>query len=205
MRVVLRVFVAAASLWLCAASAANSGNAEAATTLSDLADDPPSVRAVKGGSVKDLLRVLREAKARGELDQVVNSQNANGATALSWAAHNGDINMIDALLQSGADTNLSNNRGYTPLMMACIHEHEAAAIYLLRHGALPDHRTSDSRSTALMFAAWKGLGEVVKELIKAGADMNLEDAHGHRAISISEGEGHRDITLLIGRRAGLML
>ena len=56
-----------------------------------------------------------------------------------------------------------------------------------------------------MFSAWKGLTEVVRELINYDANVNLEDAHGHRAISIAEGEGHRDITMIIGRRAGLML
>jgi ankyrin repeat protein len=168
-------------------------------------DDPPIVRAVKSGSIKRLMRVLHDARDGGQLPAVVDERNENGATALSWAAHSGDLNMIDALLQSGATVDLANSRGYTPLMMACMHEHSAAALWLLRHGAAPDVVTSDSQSTALMFAAWKGLGEVVQELIQAGADMNLEDAHGHRAISIAEGEGHRDITMMIGRRSGLML
>ena len=171
----------------------------------DKVDDPPIVRAAKSGSIKRLMSVLHEARSNGDLREVVDSTNALGATALSWAAHNGDLNMLDALLQSGASADLANNRGYTPLMMACMHEHPAAALWLLRHGAQPDLKTSDSQSTALMFAAWRGLGEVVQELIQAGADMNLEDAHGHRAISIAEGEGHRDITMMIGRRSGLML
>ena len=179
--------------------------ARGACAAADDAGDPPTVRAAKLGSVKELVRILRERRESGDLLEAVNARNEHGATALSWASHNGDLNMMDALIQSGADVNLANHRGYTPLMMACIAEQEAAAVYLLRHGAQPDLVTSDSQSTALMFSAWKGLTEVVRELINYDANVNLEDAHGHRAISIAEGEGHRDITMIIGRRAGLML
>ncbi len=148
---------------------------------------------------KNTAAVVAELRAGFHPD----TQTSTGATALQWAAHHGLIDMVSALVQSNADLNLPNHKGYSPLLQATGSGHAAVSLLLLRAGADPNEPvTKDSRSTPLMYASWKGMLEVVEALIDAGANMQAEDNHGHRAISIAEGSGHREIALLIARRSG---
>ena len=48
----------------------------------------------------------------------VDAPQADGATALAWAAHRDDAAMADLLLEAGADPNAANDLGVTPLMLA---------------------------------------------------------------------------------------
>ena len=61
------------------------------------------------------------------LDQGVsaNTPQADGATALHWAAHWDDTVMADALVGAGADVDAANDFGATPLWLACLNGSEA--------------------------------------------------------------------------------
>src|ERR1700729_46648 len=48
----------------------------------------------------------------------VNAPEADGTTALHWAAHWGDLAMVDALLQEGEHATALNRYGATPLSEA---------------------------------------------------------------------------------------
>jgi serine/threonine-protein phosphatase 6 regulatory ankyrin repeat subunit B len=48
----------------------------------------------------------------------VNHQDDDGATALMYAAGNGDTQVVNALLRSGASVNVADNNGETALMKA---------------------------------------------------------------------------------------
>ena len=60
-----------------------------------------------------------------------------GLTPLLYAARGGCLGCIEALLKGGADIDLPNPDGMTPLMMASDNSHYEAAKYLLDHGANP--------------------------------------------------------------------
>src|SRR5271165_3777986 len=48
----------------------------------------------------------------------VNAATSDGTTALHWAAHNGDEDLIDRLLRAGADAKAKNQFGTTPMSEA---------------------------------------------------------------------------------------
>src|SRR5580700_8437859 len=50
----------------------------------------------------------------------VNIPQADGATALAWAAHWDDLETADLLIRAGADANAANRYGVTPLCLACL-------------------------------------------------------------------------------------
>src|ERR1700704_4847766 len=50
----------------------------------------------------------------------VKSASADGTTALHWAAHNGDADLVDRLIKAGADVNAKNEFGSTPLVEAAL-------------------------------------------------------------------------------------
>jgi uncharacterized protein len=132
-----------------------------------------------------------------------NYKNDAGATALQWAAYNGNFEMVDALISSGADIDLSNDLGYTPLISAIMNKHTDVALYLIRENADVTLKTKDTHSTALHYASWfQEMHDVAEALIDSGADMMADDKHGHRPISIASGSGHRELTNMIGRRSG---
>jgi ankyrin repeat protein len=60
-----------------------------------------------------------------------------GLTPLLYAARGGCQGCIEALLKGGADIDMPNPDGMTPLMMAIDNSHYEAALYLLNHGANP--------------------------------------------------------------------
>ena len=49
----------------------------------------------------------------------VNATQADGATALHWAAHWDDLETADRLIAAGANVNAKNDYSATPLSLAC--------------------------------------------------------------------------------------
>jgi len=48
----------------------------------------------------------------------IDHRDAFGRTALHYAANIGDATLVDFLLQNGANPNVTNQEGFTPLMQA---------------------------------------------------------------------------------------
>src|SRR5450755_726128 len=63
---------------------------------------------------KAAVRTLLQQKAD------VNAPQADGATALIWAARNDDADMADVLIKAGANVKAANREGATPLYAACV-------------------------------------------------------------------------------------
>jgi len=72
--------------------------------------DRPLTELVKQGHVEQLRRTIQPTS--------VNLRDASGMTALHWAAKIGSLPAIEALLQGGADPNILDDRGWTPLTIA---------------------------------------------------------------------------------------
>ena len=69
------------------------------------------------------------------LGAAVNRANADGSTALLFAAMHGHTTTAEALLREGADVDLSDNKNRSPLMWACHGAHRPVVEVLLRYGA----------------------------------------------------------------------
>lgn len=101
----------------------------------------------------------------------VNAARADGATALLWAAHWGDLDTVDLLLRAGANVNAADDHGVTPLAQAAENASLPVVERLLRAGANPN-AAQISGLTPLMIAAHTANPEVVKALLAHAANVN---------------------------------
>ena len=65
----------------------------------------------------------------------INAKRANGMTPLHWTANKGHVDATAFLLEQGADPNIRDNFGSTPLKHAEQEGHQAIADLLQAHGA----------------------------------------------------------------------
>ncbi|NXO00174.1 AN34B protein, partial [Rhinopomastus cyanomelas] len=103
--------------------------------------------------------------------------------SLIRAVYQSRLRLTRLLLEGGAYVNESNDRGETPLMIACRTKHVDAQSaskakmvkYLLENKADPNIQDKSGK-TALMHACLEKAGpEVVSLLLKSGADPSLQD------------------------------
>lgn len=128
-----------------------------------------------------------------------NESWGKGTTILYEAAQQGHDPIVKSLIERGADVNaVSNNNGWTPLMISVAEGHASTAVILLQAGAKPNVANSQGRS-ALMFAAWYGNKEIVAMLLKAGADPNLvpNDKEGMTALIAATKKKNKDVVAIL--------
>ena len=118
----------------------------------------------------------------------VNAAQADGMTALHWAARHDDTPAVQALLAAGASAKTENRYGVTPLSLACTNGNEAAVRALLSAGA-DANASLRGGETALMTASRVGRVGPVKALIEAGAKVDAKDRKGQTAIMWAAADG----------------
>ena len=123
----------------------------------------------------------------------VNVAQADGATALQWAAHWDDLNTVNLLLDAGADANAANDLGVTALMLACENGSALVVERLLEAEADPNATVSTGESV-LMRAARTGSVGVVSALLEAGADATAtEPSQEQTALMWAAAQGHAEV------------
>jgi ankyrin repeat protein len=123
----------------------------------------------------------------------VNEQQADGATALHWAIHWDNLNLVEKLIQAHANVNIADENGATPIWVAASNGNADIVNILLEAGANPNAQLSTGE-TPLMTAAEIGSLDVVKTLLMAKADANARETQGGQTgLMWAVAEGHTDI------------
>ncbi len=150
----------------------------------------PLVEAAKHGDLKHA-RSLVAQKVN------VNAPDVDGSTALHWAAHRGDVTLVDLLLQAGAKAATANAYGVTPLALAAESGEPGVVSRLIKAGADANAATTGGE-TVLMTASRLGKAEAVKVLLEHGAQVNATEAtRGQTALMWAAAEGHADVVRLL--------
>ena len=125
----------------------------------------------------------------------------DGMTALHWAARWNEPIAVSRLVAGGADVDIENVYGVTPLAIACRLGHLNAAIALLDAGANPNQE-SNGRETMLMHAARVGSVSLARHLLDHGAVINAKQSSDQTALMWAAAAGHADVVeLLVDRGA----
>jgi len=154
---------------------------------------------------------LVEAAMRGDQTTVralvsqhadVNSAQADGTTALFWAARTNDLDIAKLLIAHGAAVNTANRYGVTALSLAASNGSAPMTDVLLKAGANAN-MVLPGGVTVLITAARSGNPDVVKALLDHGADVNAkESVEQETALMYAATENHPEVVrLLIDRGA----
>jgi ankyrin repeat protein len=106
------------------------------------------------------------------------------------------------LLDNGADINIADGGGQTPLHWASITGNSSIARKLLDKGVADVNAVSGQGFTALMLAAQGGAGEVVNALVEKGADQTKTCPDGKTAGEYAKEAGHKEIAAQLGAGGG---
>jgi len=139
----------------------------------DMIGDTMPIICANQGWVKALDELIK-SKAN------INFQNNGGQTALMIAITKGNMEIIKALISGGANIDLRSHvrdartiyDNQTPLGFAITFSKTESALALIEAGARLDLLTKDN-DTFLICAIKKGNLEIVKGLIRAGAEINF--------------------------------
>jgi ankyrin repeat protein len=121
----------------------------------------------------------------------INAQDFNGDSALSRflssctdATAGADIEgTFELLVAAGANVNLKNDQGQTPIFSACFNDR---AVALLAQAGADLNVRDASGQTALMHCVTPDFS---KAMIAAGVDLNARDREGHTAAEAARGMG----------------
>jgi ankyrin repeat protein len=136
----------------------------------------------------------------------VNAPQADGSTALHWAAYHGDARTAETLLAAGAHPNVAMDTGMTPLALACQAGNAELVKALLRHGA-DLNQTLANGETPLMMAARTGSVPVLDLLLQKGAQVDArEKLRGTTALMWAAANGNSEAArVLIAHGADVSL
>jgi len=156
--------------------------------------ETPSLIAVRNGNTK-LVQLLLDHGAnpdRATIEKKVDRyitrihKKEMRPSLLIEAAKGGHINTLAVLLKAGADANIQDNDGITPIFKASEQGYVMAVALLLAHQADPNLYDNIGR-TPLMIASRNGYQNIVEALVAHDANVN--------AIEQLEPNSHRDISI----------
>ena len=144
----------------------------------------------------DIVRYLVENGAR------IDAQYDAGNTPLIVASWHGHLDVVEFLVGKGADLHIKNKGGDDAVTWAAEHGHLEIVKFLVEHGAVLSNRTlgcacefgtavetvkyllergvdlepkTDDRFTPLVGASYQGHTDVIDLLVKAGANIHVDD------------------------------
>ncbi|XP_028918705.1 serine/threonine-protein kinase TNNI3K isoform X2 [Ornithorhynchus anatinus] len=120
----------------------------------------------------------------------------NGFTALHLAVYKDSVELITALLHSGADVQQVGYGALTALHIATIAGHPEAVDVLLQHGAYVNVQDAVF-FTPLHIAAYSGHEQVTRLLLNSGADVNVSGEVGDRPMHLASAKGFLNIVKLL--------
>jgi len=165
------------------------------TTLSDEAIE--LFKAIKSKDAQRVSEVFRlmEGESGGRTNFDLNSRNKEGHTFLGLGCAEGSIEIVQLLIEKGADLNVSDFYSETPLQYASEFGHVTIVKLLLDKGAEVD--LIEDRLSALHIAACRGQAEVVQMLIEAKCDANILNKKGVCPLHCAVSNGKREIVRLL--------
>ena len=112
----------------------------------------------------------------------IDMKNEHCDTALHIATRKGHVDVVRRLLECGADVNCTTRIGMTPLHIASSAGHIDVVKEILLKGPLLNIKAANLEWTPLFLACKWDRTNVVKVLLEAGADLNIQNVWGETSL-----------------------
>ncbi|NWR91613.1 ANKE1 protein, partial [Furnarius figulus] len=159
----------------------------------------PAMRAAELGH-----EVVLELLAKANADMTAVDNEGKGILFYCLSPTRRHYRCLRIALEYGADVNNCTTAGRSVLLHACEQAHDIKEMCLifLEKGASPHAKDPATDRTAVMEAAREGAVEVVRGLLKRGADVNLFDFERHSAAHFAAKGGFFEILKAISAYNG---
>ncbi|XP_067660154.1 putative ankyrin repeat protein RF_0381 [Haliotis asinina] len=135
--------------------------------------------ACEGGNIEIIKYILNQ-------DIVdIDSQDINGQTPAMIPASNGNMDVLEILVEAGADLSLEREDGETILHVACEWEHIEIIEYLLTHSHVDINSRDGDDCTPAMMAAREGNEDIFFLLVAHGADLTVRNDAGDNILNLA--------------------
>ncbi|TPG20581.1 ankyrin repeat domain-containing protein [Sphingomonas koreensis] len=142
----------------------------------------PAAAQLGGSDSSKFFSAIKDAKGQDVLDilakpgtTIIDSHDpASGDGALHIVVKRGDATYTTFLLQHGADPNIRDRSGATPLIVA-VNQNQEACLQILIDGKADVNLANDRGETPLILAVQLRNLPIVRDLLKAGADPDQAD------------------------------
>ncbi|XP_067654008.1 inversin-like [Haliotis asinina] len=161
-------------------------SASVSTQDSDLSATPSPAtgldlyNASRSGDLETVMRII----SAGHVN--INYRGWHSRTPVMAAAWEGQSDVVEFLVGSGADVSLLDKSGNNILHLACWGAGDLETVELILSLNLLDINSREqNKRTPVMAAAWKGHRGVVELLVVRGADVSLVDGDGDNILHLA--------------------
>jgi len=148
-------------------------------------------KAAKMGSLP-MVQLLVET-GQADVNQISNSSELEGTSALQEAAYWGKEDVAQYLIENNAKVDLVNKQGRNALYKAVYRNHPNVVRILVENGADMDMPSDARQRSSLHWASFFGHLEVVKVLLENGADLDKKDKSKSTCDDIAKMKSHKEI------------
>ena len=159
----------------------------------------PIIFASSHGLIDNIFKLIQQ-----EVNVNVIDPEFGHGTALVAASAKGHVNIVQLLLESGADVNLKNEHSldYGTALEAASAQGHANIVQLLLESGADVNLECESRHylSALVTASAEGHASIVQLLLESGANVNFKNEHSldyGTALVAASAEGHANIVQLL--------
>lgn len=133
-------------------------------------------------------------KKGGDVDSQI--QGGRGNILFLEASSYGQTDIVNVLIQAGANVEFQDNDGCSPLHVASQNGHTEIAKLLIEASAINVESLTNEGLTPLHVASQNGHIEIVKLLLKAKANIGIQDSLHWTPLYTATANGHTEIVKL---------